>query len=282
MPPPIITAAELSPANFDISNLIESSSATPIKENKYISPIIEAQSSIALDLNTGKILYENNSHERLSIASITKLMTALIILEENKLNDITTVSHNAASTEGSTMFLRAGEEIAVENLLYGAIINSANDAAVALAEYNAGSVEAFIEKMNDRATSLGLVNTHFSNPIGLDQYDNYSSSYDIAKLGQHIYQNQFIRHAAKLKELEVKSVSGEYVHQLESTNELLENDYLNIKGLKTGRTDGAGLCLVSVAENDTNNEIITVVLNSPARFHETKILVDWTFRAYNW
>ena len=174
------------------------------------------------------------------------------------------------------------EQISLENLLYGAIIHSANDAAVALAEHNAGSVDAFVEKMNKKAQEFGLENTNYSNPIGLDDYNNYSSSYDIAILSKHIYQNQFVRHAAKLKELEVKSVDGTYSHLLQSTNALLGNEYLNIKGLKTGKTDGAGLCLVAVAETDTGNEIITVVLNSPDRFYETKILVDWIFRAYTW
>lgn len=282
MPLQIGVSPDTYSAQFDFFNLIEEQSETPVKNSKYISPIIQARSSIAMDINNGKILYEKNAYDRLPIGSITKLMTVFLILKENKLNDIVTVSNNAASIEGSTMYLRAGEEIAVENLLYGALINSANDAAVALAEYNAGSVDKFVEKMNKEAALLGLSNTNFSNPIGLDQANNYSSSYDIAQLSKYIYQNQFIKHAAKLKELEVKSVSGEYVHNLESTNELLENEYLNIKGLKTGKTEKAGLCLVAIAENDTENEIITIVLDSPARFEETKILVDWIFRAYNW
>ena len=255
---------------------------TPIKKREFISPIIDATSSIAIDIGSGEILFEKNSHQRLSIASITKLMTILIILEENDLTEIVSVSTNAANTEGSSMNLRAQEQIAIENLLYGAIIHSANDAAVALAEHNAGSVSAFVEKMNEKTKILGLLNTHFTNPIGLDNSNNFSSSYDIAKLGEYIYQNDFVGHAAQFRELEVKSVSGKYIHKLESTNDLLGNNFLNIKGLKTGRTDAAGQCLVSVAENDGENEILTVVLNSPARFTETKILVDWVFRAYNW
>ncbi|MBD3360682.1 hypothetical protein GF366_02670 [Candidatus Peregrinibacteria bacterium] len=274
-------APDKNPEPFNLTKLIEAQTV-PVKDHHYISPIINAQSSIAVDINTGAVLFEKNPHERLAIASITKLMTALIILEENKLNEIVTVSANAASTEGSRMNLSAGEEIALENLLYGIIIHSANDAAVALAEYNAGTVDDFIKKMNEKAKDLGLINTNFSNPVGLDMPNNYSSSYDIAKLGMYIYKNQFIRHAAGLNELEVKSVSGKQLHKLESTNKLLENSYLNIKGLKTGKTNLAGLCLVSIAENNNDNEILTVVLNSPDRFKETKILVDWIFRAYNW
>lgn len=254
----------------------------PIKDPHFISPIINANASISTDLATGEILYEKNSHERLPIASITKLMTILITLEENKLNEVVKISNNAANTEGTKMFLRAGEEIAVENLLYGAIIGSANDAAVALAEHNAETVEAFVEKMNEKAKTLGLINTHFSNPIGLDSSNNYSSAYDLTILAKYVYNYQFVKDAAKLKQINVKSVTGDYTHKLESTNDLLDNKYFKIKGLKTGTTDMAGLCLVAIAENDNGNEILTILLNSPNRFKETKILVDWIFRAYTW
>lgn len=274
------TSSIIKTASLNFSNILESSKA-PLKDPYYISPIIEAEASIAIDLNTGEILFEKNIHARLAIASITKLMTILIILEENKLDEVVTISSNAASTNGSTMHLKQSEEITVENLLYGAIINSANDAAVALAEHNSGSVSAFVEKMNQKAKNLGLINSNFSNPIGLDGPNNYSSAFDVAKIAKEVYQYEFIQQAAQIKDFSVSSVSGKYTHSLESTNELLDS-YLGIKGLKTGKTDAAGLCFVAVAENEEGNEIITVVLNSPARFPETKILVDWIFRAYNW
>ena len=125
------------------------------------------------------------------------------------------------------------------------------------------------------------VNTNFTNPTGFDSYNNYSSTYDIAKLGRFIYNNKFIQSTANIKSTEVHSVSGQYTHYLENTNELLDS-YLNVKGLKTGKTDKAGLCLSAIAENDQGNEILTVVLDSPARFTETKILMDWIFKAYKW
>lgn len=256
--------------------------SVPIKKPELISPIIKANGSIAIDLKTGKILFEKNIHERLQLASITKLMTILIILEENKIDEVVTVSANAASTSGSRMNLVKGEEITIDNLLLGSLINSANDAAVALAEHNAGTVEAFVEKMNKRALELGLVNTRFSNPAGLDGPHNYSSAFDIAKLGSYIYHNDFIKNAASIQTLEVSSISGNYIHKLKTTNDLLGNEFYKIKGLKTGQTTAAGLCLIAIAENDSGNEVVTVVLGSPARFTETKILVDWLFRAYNW
>ncbi len=247
-----------------------------------ISPIMGATSSIAVDMVTGAILQEKNSHEERPIASLTKLMTITIVLEENSLEDVVEISHDAATTEGSIMFLRAGEQITVKDLLLGALVHSANDAAEALAEYNAGSKEEFVKKMNHKALQLGLLNTHFSNPIGLDTKDNYSSAYDLAKLARYMYQKQFVQNAALLKEVKVTSVDGKYTHNLSSTNELLDDEYFNIRGLKTGKTDQAGLCMIAVADNKENDRIVTVLLNSPSRFTESKILIDWVFRAYNW
>jgi D-alanyl-D-alanine carboxypeptidase (penicillin-binding protein 5/6) len=267
-------------ASSSLQSLIDSKPA-PIKKPQYISPVINSKSAISVDLDSGAILYEKNPHQRLPIASITKLMTMSIILEENDLNEIAKVSNYAANIEGSQMYLYAGEEMTVENLLYGAIIASANDAAITLAEHNAGNVDAFVEKMNKKAKEIGLLNTHFSNPIGLDQTYNYSTAYDIVKLSKYAYQNEFIKKAAIIKELNVQSINGTSNHKLESTNLLLDS-YLKIKGLKTGSTDLAGECLVAITENETGNEIFTVVLNSPSRFTETKILADWSFRAYNW
>ncbi|MBI5754461.1 D-alanyl-D-alanine carboxypeptidase [Candidatus Peregrinibacteria bacterium] len=271
-------AAMLASANLSDS---QGQTSIPVKDSIHISPIIGARGSIALDLNSDSILYEKNPDERLKIASITKLMTLLIVLEENKLDDIVKVSANATSTPGSTMFLKTGEKISVENLIYGALINSANDASVALAEYNAGSTSAFVVKMNNKAKDIGLTNTHFSNPVGLDDSDNYSSARDIAHLGKFLYHNNLIKKIAKIKSTEVRSVSGNYTHKLESTNKLLDS-YLKINGLKTGTTDDAGRCLIAIAENDRGEEIVTVVLNSGDRFRESKILIDWVFRAFTW
>ncbi|MEK7672594.1 MAG: serine hydrolase, partial [Patescibacteria group bacterium] len=155
-----MAAINTSPSNLELaslsfSDLIETPNKL-IKDPLMISPIIDARGVIAMDITTGEILYEKNSHKQLSMASITKLMTMLLILEDNNLNEVVTISHNAANTEGSTMFLREGEEITIQNLLYGTLIHSANDAAVALAEHNAGSVEKFLEKMNTRAQELKL------------------------------------------------------------------------------------------------------------------------------
>lgn len=268
-------------ASYDLSE-IDQSAPVPLKNPDLIAPIIQAKSSLSMDLRTGIVLFEDNAHQRLPIASLTKLMTTLIVLEENNLDDVVTVSKKASTMSGSIMFLRKDEKIELKNLIYGMLISSSNDAAMALAEFNAETEAAFVEKMNKKALALGLLNTHFSNPVGLDGRDNYSSAYDLAKLSRYVYQKTLVKEIVTVKKIKVTSLDGKIIHNLESTNELLDTKFIKIKGLKTGTTDQAGLCIVSVAENDTNNEIMTVLLHSPDRFKETKILAEWTFRAYNW
>ena len=277
---PVMESTKFNVNKLDFTNFL-SVNPIPTKKAEFIAPVLSAGSIISIDEETGSTLYEKNAHQSRQIASLTKLMTAVIILEENELSSIVKVPGVANSQDGSQMFLRTDEEITVENLMYGLMINSANDAALALAEYNAGSIDKFVEKMNKKAEELNLKETHFQNPIGLDNKDNYSSAYDLANLARYIYQKDFIRKATVIKEMEVKSTDGKTTHKLKSTNDLLDS-YLKIKGLKTGTTDKAGQCLVAVAENASTNEIITIVLGSPARFSESKVLIDWTFRAYTW
>jgi len=269
------------PIQWDATTIL-TAHALPIHDGIHIAPVVKAKSALIVDLDTGVSLYEKEAHTQRPIASLTKLMTTSIILEENKLDEIVTVSPNAAKTTGSKIWLYSGEEIRVNDLLYAALIHSGNDAVVALAEHNAGSVEEFVKKMNTKAEKLHLYNTHFANPIGLDQEGNFSSAHDLSILGRHAFRKNFIRHAVSITNMTITSVNGKLTHKLESTNSLLKSQFFNIKGLKTGHTDDAGLCLVGIAENNQNKRILTVVLNSPDRFRETKILTDWAFRAYKW
>jgi serine-type D-Ala-D-Ala carboxypeptidase (penicillin-binding protein 5/6) len=296
--------------------------ATPVphKEPAEIAPVIKAKAAIAVDLKNGLILYEKNIHQPLPIASLTKLMTAVIILEENDLKEVAEVSKKTSRTEGSKIWLAQGEKITVENLLYGTLINSANDAAAALAEFNSGSIEKFVEKMNAKALDLGLIATTYVNPTGLNNapepadgkpepavdksaetpsasadanpailgmpdskkpYQNYSTAYDLTLLARYAYGKSFVRRAVVKKEMEVSSTNEKITHKLKNTNELLDS-YLKVLGLKTGTTDEAGECLIAIIENEQGHDVLTVVLNSPARYSETKILADWVFRAYKW
>lgn len=300
-------ATDLPPASphtmpWSNSDILESS-AVPIKKPEAIAPFIKAKSAIAVDLQNGLILYEKDIYAPLPIASLTKLMTSVIILEENNLNDIVKVSKQATGIEGSKIWLAPDEKITVENLMYAILIPSANDAAMALAEYNADTIENFVGKMNQKAKELGLVASQFYNPTGLDQtipddntntlqgsgdnknrtkqVQNTSTAYDLTLLARYAYGKSFVRRAVVQKEMEISSTNGKLTHKLLATNDLL-GSYLKVLGLKTGTTDEAGECLIAIIEDDRGHDILTIVLNSPNRYSETKILADWVFRSFNW
>lgn len=266
-------------ANFDETSLL-SVSRLPAHNPELVAPSpMTAPSILAIDVDTDSILFEKNSYTKRPIASLTKLMTAYIILQENDPTSIVTVSEHAATAEGSRMGLATGEKISVKNLLYGLFIESGNDAATALAEFNAGSETAFIEKMNIQAKELGLENTHYANTTGLDSDSAYSTAHDLLVLSSHLIQDPGVREIVNSATAEVQGENGE-VHKLTNTNILLGE--LGIEGLKTGTTLNAGECLVSLAMNPNGHEILTVVLGSTSRFVDTKILVDWIYRAYTW
>ncbi len=276
-----IPAPENQLLHFETQSLLEAS-AIPEQNKKNIGPVIRATSAIAVDLKTGMPLYEKNIYERVPIASLTKLMTMALILEENKLDEVVTISRQAAVVQGSKIWLAPGEKITVENLLYAALIPSANDAAYALAEHNSGGdIDKFITKMNQKALEIGLYDTHFTNPIGLDEKNNYSSAYDLTLLGRYVFKKNFIQKNAGIKETEITSTNGKIKHKLKTTNDLL-GSYLKVLGLKTGTTDKAGQCLIAVIENEKGRNILTVLLDSPDRYQETKILTDWVFRTFTW
>lgn len=259
---------------------ILSLSPVPIKAQEV--PIgLTAASAIVMDVNSNKVLYEKNINEQLPIASITKIMTAVVTIEEiEDLRELTFVSNKAATTPGSKIWLREGERINYSDLLHALLIASGNDAAVAIAENVAGSEELFVQKMNAKAKSLGMHNTNFTNPHGLDHPENYSTASDIAILAGYALKKKFIRDTIDIKEMSITSASG-FGHALSNTNKLLGVDP-EIKGLKTGSTVAAGECLVSLAVNPYGNEIVTVILNSQARFNETQYLKDKIWETYVW
>ena len=256
-------------------------------ENEEGETLIEvsAGSALVIDLTSGKILFEKNPDTKRPIASLTKLMTGLIIAEEETPQTVIEVSQNAAGTEGSTIFLNAEERITIQDLVYGMMIASGNDAAMALAEYNAGSMDNFVRKMNERATKLSLNNTRYANPMGFDSGFNYSTAQDVALLSMYVLENDFLTTPANLESYEIESQSG-ILHEFVTTNQLL-NKALNVpgvtvEGLKTGRTPDAGECLVSVARDENDHDILTVVLGSENRFRDTQNLIEWTYTNYNW
>lgn len=268
------------PVTLQASTLSLESPPTPVKKGDSLAPVIQAASVYSIDLASGAPLFSKNIFERRPIASISKLITAMVILDSHKLNEVVRVNRNATLQEPTKMYLRAGEEITVEALLTGLLVGSANDAAVALAEFAAGSEKAFVAKMNEKALQLGLMNSHFSNAKGFDETGNYSTAFDTMKFSQAAAGYPFIRKTTAIKKTTVTSANGKFTHTLENTNELLENPHFHIFGLKTGLTPGAGESFVSLAKGPGGREILTVVLGSPDRFQETKIVIDWVIR--NW
>jgi len=266
-------------AVFNDATLL-SVASIPMQDEEYVAPAtLTADSILTIDLNSQTSLYEKNSMKRVPIASLTKLMTAYLILDESDPSALVTVSANAANATGSRMGLYEGEEISVRNLLYGLFIVSGNDASIALAEYNAGSESAFIEKMNATGKKLGLTDTHYANSTGLEANNAYSTARDLAILSTYILEDESVREIIDNAKITVESANGTK-HELINTNILLGQ--LGIKGMKTGTTPSAGECLIALAESPDGHEILSIILGSKSRFVDTKVLIDWIYKAYNW
>lgn len=245
--------------------------------------IENAASGILIEANSGKILFEKEKDKRVSVASMTKMVAQIIILEEvekGKIQweDIVTVSRNASDMGGSQIYLEEGEQMSVRDLMKGISVASGNDATVAMAEYISGTEEKFVNRMNQKIKDLGLKNTHFVNCTGLDEEDHYSSSYDMAMIARELVVN----HPDILK---FSSIYEDYLRKdtdrkfwLVNTNKLI-TQYEGTDGLKTGHTDNAGYCLAAtVKKNDLR--LIGIVLgekDSRVRNQETIQLLDYGF-----
>ena len=245
--------------------------------------IPNAKSGILIEASSGKIIYEKDKDKRLSVASMTKMVAQIIILEEIekgnvKWNDIVTVSKNASDMGGSQIYLSEGEKISVEDLMKGISVGSGNDATVAMAEYISGSEEKFVKRMNSKVKELGLKNTNFSNCTGLDEKNHYSSSYDMAMIARDLVVN----HSEILR---FSSIYEDYLREgtdrkfwLVNTNKLI-SQYDGADGLKTGHTDDAGYCLAATAKRN-NLRLIGIVLGEDKgkiRNAETMNLLDYGF-----
>ena len=231
-----------------------------------------AHAAILVHMDCGKVLYEKNADERLLIASTTKIMTALVTLENAALSEQVIATRAHCSVEGSSVYLRPGEAYTVEMLLYGMMLSSGNDAALALAEHVCGSEEAFVDLMNEYASELGLRNTHFSNSHGLDADDHYSSAADLAKLTCAAMKNETFVQIASTREYGFDS------RFLVNHNKLLWR-FEGCKGVKTGYTKAAGRCLVSFAERD-GLRLVCVTLSDPQDWTDHEALLAWGFQ--NW
>jgi len=241
------------------------------------APAINARSACVMDFNTGTVLYEKTPYVKRPMASTTKIMTAIIAIENCPLDARVPISGMAASMGGSTMGLRAGSNIRMEDLLYGLMLCSGNDAAVAIAEYCAGSVQEFVRMMNEKAREIGAYETSFSNPHGLDAEGHYTTAYDLAKITRYALQNPVFNRIVKTREYYFEG------RTLTNTNEMLEL-YEGADGVKTGYTGLAGRCLVTSATRN-NLRLISIVLfcdSKNLRSQSSMKILDYAFNNYRY
>jgi D-alanyl-D-alanine carboxypeptidase (penicillin-binding protein 5/6) len=222
----------------------------------------------------GQPVWAGHPDARLPMASLTKLMTALLVVEQSHLDDVVTVSATAATETGTRLGLKHGERIFARDLFTAMLVHSANDACRALADWQAGDQTAFVRKMNARAAELQLVNTHFTDACGHDDRDQYSSARDLARLARAAMAHPEILSAAARADYRFKSLDGRE-HTMRSSNNLLGR-VKGVRGLKTGYTPGAGRCLVAVADRD-GVQVLAVLLHAPDRWWDSAGLLELAF-----
>lgn len=251
---------------------------TDILSNNTPVPNFSSGAVYAIDLDLNQPLYQKNIDKKLSPASTTKIMTALVSIEQFQPTDVLTISKEAL-VGGSSMGLQVGEKITFRSLLYGMLLNSGNDAAYAIALNYPGGFDAFIKQMNEKSKALGLINTNFTNPAGFDDPKHFSSAFDLSLIAKEAIKNPQISRIVATKETLVESRDSSKTHTLKNLNKLLsEQGFL---GIKTGFTEKSGENFVGLLDKN-GHKILTVVLNSEDRFGETKQLVDWIFQNYTW
>ena len=252
----------------------------PFRDYSEPDPIIQAGAAFLIDNRTGRVLFDHNSDEQLPIASITKLMTAVIIVEKLDLHKNYVVPKEAVNVDGGVADLSAGEEIAGMDLLRYMLVPSSNDAATVFA-LEASKQFDFVETMNNKASELGMRNTHFNNPTGLDDPKSYSTARDVIILATYASKHQVIIDALKIQKTTVFSVDGTTAHQLLNTNQLLDT-ISNISIAKTGNTQIAGGTMVMTVKINAKDSVTAVVLGSKDRFAEITRLIKFARQAHTW
>ncbi|HEU4683368.1 MAG TPA: D-alanyl-D-alanine carboxypeptidase family protein [Nitrospira sp.] len=237
---------------------------------------VPAHSILLKELNSGRILYEHDAGKRLSPASLTKIMSALVILEHGNLDDLVTVSPNAARAHKTHLRLKAGQIFRLEDLLKGMLIVSANDACLAAVEHVGGDQAQFVALMNAKAGALGLHDTHFSNACGFDDVDHYSTAEDLARLSVIALEHPTFREFVREERTMIMPVNGTRVYLLHTTNRLLGR-IPGVEGVKTGFTSKAGRCLIAkVSQN--GSDLLLVILNSHRRWNTAMSLINYGLR----
>jgi D-alanyl-D-alanine carboxypeptidase len=242
-------------------------------------PTLSAQGVIAADLGSGITLYEKNADAELLPASTTKIVTALVSLDAYELDQVLTVAKGSAVV-GQKMGLHIGEKMKFEDLLYGLLVYSANDAAVTLAQNYEGGYEAFISAMNAKAKNLSMKNSYFDNPVGLDTDGQHSTAKDLIRVSEVAMRIPEFAKVVGTKQIMVTDVTGKNKYYLKNINQLL-GVIPGVAGVKTGWTENARENLVTYIERD-NHKVMIALLGSQDRFGETKELINWIFKSYEW
>lgn len=260
--------------------------------------ISTAHASVIMDVDSGKVLYARNADQERQIASLTKLFTATIVMERiHDLDSLVTIDEEAIYADGtrvgcprsgvcSGVRLKVGEQVTTRDLLKAALMNSANDAAIALGKHIGGTQEGFAKIMNDRAKELGLAHSHFCTPSGLEpdgrETECYSSASDIAKIAVHALEFPEIWEIMRLEKQIITSHDGQYSHEIFNTDQLL-GQLPNLIGTKTGFTPLAGYSLLAVASDQSSkHKVVAVVLDDSSRWQSIRSMFDWSFEAFDW
>lgn len=251
----------------------------PIKTSAHHIDV-SAKSAILIEQDSGRILYEKDAYTKRKIASITKIMTAIIAIESGKLKEKVKIKKNHTNIEGSSIYLEKGETITIEDLVYGLMLRSGNDAAVAIADHIGGSVEGFVYLMNEKAEQLGMEDTHFANPHGLDDSDeHYSTAYDMAILTQYAMKNKTFQKIFGTKFYKSHSMNDENIRYWKNKHKLVTSLYKYATGGKTGYTKKARRTLVTTAEKN-DMTLIAVTLDAPNDWNDHVRMFEYGFNHY--
>lgn len=271
-----VIGPQITPDKPSVKAAFYSGPLVPVSAN-IAPPEVSATSILITDLDSGIVMYEKNPHQRLKPASLTKIMTSLVALDYYNTDSVLSVK-NGQNATGSTVKLKKGDKLNASDLLFALLVPSGNDAAITLAENYPGGYQAFIDRMNSKATEMGLQNTHFVNVSGVESPNHYTSAYDISIIAQSALQRPLFASIVSTQKVTIKSLKGNF-YPLETTNILLGEP--GIFGVKTGWTPEAGECLVILVEKDDHKVLISL-LNSSDRFGEAQKLYDWVFTNFVW
>lgn len=252
---------------------------TPAASAAGAPPDLSAEAAALIDVQSGRILYAKEGDKKMLIASLTKIMTAIVAIENGNLQDVVKVPKSAVGVEGSSIYLKEGEHLTLEELLYGLMLRSGNDAAVAIAEHVGGSVQGFVYLMNEKAAMIGMTNTQFTNPHGLDDSNmHYSTAVDMAKLSAYALKNETFQKIVSTKVKTISNEGQEWKRRLLNKNKLLHM-YKGADGIKTGYTKRAKRCLASSATRD-GRQLAAITLDASNDWNDHARLLDWGFRQF--